>query len=87
MHKIKMLSHQLASDVDQDGVNTGPKKFLAGEEYEVGDALARAFCDELKCATRVGGESPATPNPDAKPDKFEGAPENKESRGARRSRR
>jgi hypothetical protein len=85
MAKIKMLRSGSGSDVGADGVNTGPQTFLAGQEYEVSDELARTFCEELKWAVRDGQAAPKSDDQVPGPDKFDGAPENKaEGRGPKR---
>ncbi len=84
--KIKMLQSCRGSDVDHEGVSLGSKLYVKDDVFEVvskgvhphgkqiGESLAKSFCQHAKVA-EVTGESPET---DESPK--DGAPENKMER-------
>ncbi len=73
------------SDVGLLGVSEPVKKYKKGEVYEVGESLAKDFCDDLKVAERVSApkkEAPKSKEPAGKASKaLSGAPENKARKG------
>jgi hypothetical protein len=53
MPKIEMLKSALGADAHEDGRTHGVKMYDEGKTYEVGEALARAFCEDMKVARRI----------------------------------
>lgn len=54
--KIKMTKTAPGADNGHD-----TREYIEGEEYDVGEALAKAFCDEMKVAVRAGEARSARP--------------------------
>lgn len=67
MPRIRMIKTSLGSDIDHKGVTQRPQWFIAGQDYEVGQALADAF-QSISAAKLADLEPKSMPS---------GSPENK----------